>query len=107
MNLILGVFHEIFEGLKRIAPELVQPGAQFAKAVRIHAVDASRALGDIDDQAGFLKDLEMLRNCGPADGHAVCDRLDGARAVAQVLKHGAPGCIRKCGKGKSVRHCLR
>jgi len=39
------------EGLERIAPELVEPAAQFADAVWVDRIDAARALGDVGDQS--------------------------------------------------------
>src|SRR6267142_3549562 len=58
-----------FEIDERLAPELVEPGAQRPKPVRIDVVHAAGPLGPVDDQAGVLQHLEMLRYRRPAHRH--------------------------------------
>src|SRR5688572_19304339 len=65
----------------------VEPGADCIEAAGIDGVDSSGALGAIDDEAGRLEHLEVLRDGGTADVHPLGDLADGARAGAQALQH--------------------
>src|SRR5690606_1557048 len=47
------------EGGERLVPELIEPSAQRAKAVRVDVVDAPRALGPVRHETGILQHLEV------------------------------------------------
>src|SRR6516225_3193681 len=48
------------EGVERLGPELIEPGAQRAEPFRVDLVDVARALVPVDHEAGFLQHLEVL-----------------------------------------------
>jgi hypothetical protein len=97
--------HDLFGiGVKRRAPELVEPFAQRAQAVRVDVIDAPRPLGPIGDEACIFQHAQMLRHRRAADRQAAGQSADRFRSGAQLLEHPAPGWIGQRGQRIIVSH---
>jgi len=73
------------EGIERCPPELVQPGAERAKSVRIDAVDTASTVCMISDEAGLLEQFQMLGDGGPSDRQAFGDTADRQRTSGEAF----------------------
>ena len=92
---------------ERIVPELIEPGPQGRKPLRVDGVDAACAFRVIGDEASLLQHFEMLGHRRPADRHVLRKRADRQRPRPEPLEHAAPGGISQCGKCFFVSHYLR
>src|SRR5262245_3314313 len=79
------------EGRQRLVPKPVELGPQCGQPLGVDLVDALLAGPDVDDEAGVLQDLEVLRDRGPADRQITGQLADRARALRQPLEDRAPG----------------
>ena len=95
-----------FEGVQRGVPELIQPGADLAQAMRVDLIDASCAVRPIGDQAGVLEDFQVLRDGGPAHRQALRQLAHRRRPAGEAFKYLAPGRVGQGGEDFSVSHDL-
>src|SRR3954471_3561566 len=73
---------------ERLVPERVEVGAQVGQCLRIHLVEAAGADLAVDDQAGVLEDLQVLRDRGAADRELAGQLADRARPGDEALEDG-------------------
>ena len=57
---LLGLVHDLCEIGERLRPEPIEFRAEFGESLRVGAVDPSRSLGAIEDEAGRLQRLQVL-----------------------------------------------
>ena len=90
-----------------VPPELVQPGAQGAQAVRIDLVDAAGSFGPVGHQPRVLQHLQMLGDGWAADRQALSQLTHRPRPRSQALEHLASRGIGDGGEGaRYVSHDL-
>src|SRR5580704_7629520 len=89
----LRAFRLFLECIERIRPELIEPATQGAEPIGIDPIDAPGALRAIDDEAGLLQRLEVLRDGWTADRETCRDHSDRRGARTQRLEDGAAGGI--------------
>src|ERR1700687_4531803 len=77
------------ESRARRVPHLVQIVPHRCYSRRVDPIDAPRAFGAIDDQAGLLEYLQMLGHRGPTHRHNLRELADGARTPDESLEDGA------------------
>src|SRR4029077_13469358 len=96
------------ERLRRLRPELIEPGAQRAETVRIDLVDVARAVGAVEHEAGVFQRLQMLRDRRAADGQFSRKLADRARGAREPLGDFPPSRVGEGGEGEgSVSHDLQ
>jgi hypothetical protein len=90
---------------ERLVPERVEVRPQVGDRLRVDLVDAPRADLAVDDEAGVLEDLEVLRDRRPADRQLAGELADRPRPLHQALEDGLAGRVAEGGhRGSYVRH---
>src|SRR5579863_2704069 len=69
-------------------PHLVKVSAKAGDALGMERVETARAVAGVEDEAGMLEDLEVLRDGGTRDGEMTRELVDGEGAGSELLKDG-------------------
>src|SRR5690606_7776860 len=93
----VGLFGDLLETRKRLAPETIELVAKGFDARGIELVDAPRAGRPLENQSRGLQDFQVLGDRGAADGQLRGELSDRARAIREALEDCAARCVAQGG----------